>query len=132
MVDTLKPVSELRCGDRVDLEGDKFADRGGNAFLECEYQVVNCVERENPNCIAIGFEGFEMVGFQPDHKVKVRACETVQTAVFQPWEKFSAARRDLAQSLACYTSDDDWGEDRKAFLQSVRDRIDLDLQTGEY
>lgn len=44
----------------------------------------------------------------------------------------SATQKTLAASLYCYVSDDDMALDRREFLAMVRDRIDLDLQTGEY
>lgn len=130
MTDTLKPVSELRCGDRVDLQRDKYADPAGDKpELECEYATVCEIERETPDCIAIGFDGFDVVGFPLGHMVKVAECVTTKTAVPQ---SPSDTQKDLALSLACYTSPDNWGEDRRAFLQDVRDRIDLDLASGEY
>lgn len=59
-------------GDRVDLEGDRYADpEGNNAVLQCEYVEVICVEQETPECVAIGFECFDMVGFPTHHKLKV-------------------------------------------------------------
>jgi hypothetical protein len=130
MPDISKLVSELRLGDQVDLEGDKFADpRLDKPALQSEYQRVVSVERESTNCIAVAFEGFDLIGFPPDHRVKVAPCQTTKISVPRA---MSATQADLAASLACYTSDDDWGDDRRAFLQSVSDRILLDLMTGEY
>ena len=130
MTDTLKPISELRCGDLVDLQGDKYADQASDKpALEFEYATVCYIERETPDCIAIGFDGFDLIGFPPGHAVPVAPCQTIKTAVPQtPCD----VRKDLAASLACYTSADDWGVERRAFLQDVRDRIDMDLATGEY
>lgn len=65
----LKPACTLSVGDMVDLEGDAFADPDcdpGSAF-DCEYAVVCSVKRETDDCVAIGFEGFDLVGFPPDH-----------------------------------------------------------------
>lgn len=66
-----KKISELIPGDLVDLENDKYADPKGNPLLECEYVTVDSIERESPECIAVYFRGFDMVGFPPDHVVKV-------------------------------------------------------------
>ena len=69
-------AADLRVGDIVDLEGDKFADRNNdNIDFEYEYQTVaevnhDTCEYQDGDCIAIGFEGFGTVGFPPDHPVK--------------------------------------------------------------
>jgi hypothetical protein len=66
-------VKDLRIGDAVDLEGDPYADPNQeNPALECEYQQVYSVERETGDCVAVGFDGFDIVGFPPDHLVTVR------------------------------------------------------------
>lgn len=44
----------------------------------------------------------------------------------------STSTLELAKSLACYCSDDDASLDRRAFLIQVKDRIELDLSTGEH
>lgn len=65
-----KRIDELTIGDMVDLEGDKYC-RGAQdiapftAFTVCE------IERETPDCIAIGFDGYDVVGFPPDHVLEV-------------------------------------------------------------
>ena len=65
-------VADLRVGDLVDLAGDKYADDGTNdATLAFEYVEVVEVVQETPTCVAVGFEGFDVVGFPPDHVVKV-------------------------------------------------------------
>lgn len=66
----MKKASDLIIGDYVDLEGDKYA--GYDPLFEYEYVEVVSIDRETSNCIAIGFEGFDIVGFPPDHLVKVR------------------------------------------------------------
>lgn len=67
-----KPVSELKPGDLVDLQGDKYADpNNDHPELEFELQVVDAVERETDTCIAIWFDDFDCVGFPPDHVVQV-------------------------------------------------------------
>lgn len=64
-------VRDLRVGDLVDLEGDRFADpRKDNALFECELGSVACVIRETPRCVAIGIEGADVYGFPPDHVVR--------------------------------------------------------------
>lgn len=44
----------------------------------------------------------------------------------------SPLQLQLARSLACYVSEDDAELDRKSFISTVIDRIQLDLYTGEY
>lgn len=70
-----KPVhaSELRIGDLVDLEGNLYADPDGTSdLLRFELVEVVSVEREEPWCVAVGFEGFDVVGFPPDTLLKMR------------------------------------------------------------
>lgn len=124
------PAADLRPGDMVDLEGDIIADPTRNRVtFNMEFQTVASVERETPNCVAVGIEGVDVFGFPPGHLVRVIPCPTTQIA--SPRE-FGRTELELARSLACYTSADDWGSDRRAFLQSVRDRIDMDLKSGEH
>lgn len=69
----LKPVIELRPGDLVDLEGDAFADpEYRNPAFPFELAAVAAVERETFDCVAVAFEGFDVVGFPPSHFVQVR------------------------------------------------------------
>jgi hypothetical protein len=67
-------VSELRVGDLVDLEGDPYADprRDPMNCFEFELAEVASVERETADCVAVGFEGFDVVGFPPHHIVTAR------------------------------------------------------------
>lgn len=118
-------VKDLRIGDYVDLEGDPFVEP--NVMFESEYMTVASIYHETPTCIAVGFEGFDVVGFPPDHEVEVQT--TTRTAVEQT---HNVVCLELAASLACYVSEDDWGMDRQDFLVNVRDRIDMDLLSGEY
>lgn len=68
----LTPVKDLHPGMFVDLEGDRFADpHGENPALQYEYTLVDHVERETPACVAVYFEGFDCVGFPPDHLIWV-------------------------------------------------------------
>ena len=62
------PASRIRVGDMIDLERDPHADpRGDNVMLQSELAVVATVEDEGA-AIAIGFEGFDVVGF-PRHRL---------------------------------------------------------------
>lgn len=66
-------VEELQEGDLVDLEGDQYADpKRAHIAFEFELQEVASIERETPDCIAVAFEAFDIVGFPPGHRVKVR------------------------------------------------------------
>jgi hypothetical protein len=59
-------------GDVVDLARDKYADPEGHPFLECEYVVVTEVTHETADCILIGFDEWNPVGFPHSHKLNVR------------------------------------------------------------
>lgn len=69
-------ADEVKVGDRLDLEGDQYADpeHGGGGELpanDFEFQLaeVTEVERETADCIRIGGSGF-CVGFPVDHMLK--------------------------------------------------------------
>ncbi len=67
-----KPAGQIAVGDWVDLEGDAIADpMRDNWRFECEYVEVDHVEHETPDCVCIGFEGFDHVGFPPGHCLRV-------------------------------------------------------------
>jgi hypothetical protein len=66
-------VEDLIEGDAVDLEGDGYADpKAENPYLGCEFVLVELVEREAAECVAVYFGGFDCVGFPLGHAVKVR------------------------------------------------------------
>lgn len=72
ITDILRRVDELKPGDLVDLEGDEFADPNGtNETFPFEYTEVEEAKRETSTCVAVAFLGFDVVGFPPDHVVKV-------------------------------------------------------------
>lgn len=63
------PVSALAEGDRIDLEGDKYADpQHEHPMYPFEDAVVIGVEPETENCTVIHIEG-ESIGFPPSHYV---------------------------------------------------------------
>lgn len=65
-------AADVQVGDLVDLEGDQFAAGADKAnVFECELQQVVHVERETDACVAIGFDGVDIIGFPVDHKMKV-------------------------------------------------------------
>lgn len=70
-----KTIAELRVGDLIDLYGDPFADpeRDPLTAFEFEYAEVAEVRRETPGCFAVMIEGFDLVGFPPDHVVRLAA-----------------------------------------------------------
>jgi len=76
-----KRVSDLKIGDLVDLEGDRYADPNRDHIsFGFEYQEVATIEHETPDCIAVGFEGFDVVGFPPWHMVKVGSRADEETS----------------------------------------------------
>ena len=65
-------AEHLRPGDLVDLEADSYADpKHDHPLFPFELQTVANVIRETPNCVAVGFEGFDVVGFPPEHFLTV-------------------------------------------------------------
>lgn len=72
----MRAASGIRVGDMVDLEGDTYADpQLEHGEFASELQTVATVERETPDCVAIGFEGFDVVGFPLDHLLRVKGRE---------------------------------------------------------
>ena len=67
-----RAVRDLKRGDLVDLEGDRFADpQGNNPMFQTELMHVTNVTRETEACTAVAFEGWDVCGFPPDHVVTV-------------------------------------------------------------
>ncbi len=74
-------VKDLRAGDRVDLEGDEYADvdeceEPGQGFsrhpeFAFEFETVSELEAETPECTRVDFESGFSCGFPPDHWVEV-------------------------------------------------------------
>lgn len=66
------PAFQIIVGDRIDLEGDPFADpTSSNPSLACELAEVCEVTYETADCVAIGFDGFDIVGFPRYHLLNV-------------------------------------------------------------
>ena len=75
-------VDDVRVGDRLDLEGDPFADpKRKNTLLANEFAQVMGVEHErvgSTTTIAISIEGFDTVGFPSGHSVIRRSPDPVK------------------------------------------------------
>lgn len=61
-----KKISELKTGDLVDLQHDRFADNGEHPEFEFEYSEVFEAMPENANCTVVEFS-HGTFGFPPDH-----------------------------------------------------------------
>lgn len=74
-------IDHVRVGDRLDLEGDRYADwpdedqSKGFTFAHPEFadefQTVTAVIREHPKCIRLEFEAGFTCSFPPGHWVEV-------------------------------------------------------------
>jgi hypothetical protein len=70
-------AKDVREGDRLDLEGDQFADPNGNGLtatghyeaFEFELAVVNEITWEGPDCVVLHTSQGDY-GFPPDHEIK--------------------------------------------------------------
>ncbi|KKL89018.1 hypothetical protein LCGC14_1918920 [marine sediment metagenome] len=71
------PAAWICEGDLIDLAGDPYADPDDEHanWFESEYLKVVQIIRETPKCVAIGFEGFDLVGFPVDHILNVAGRE---------------------------------------------------------
>lgn len=66
-----KQAQALQPGDLVDLQDDTYADKNKCPAFEYEYQIVEAVERETHCCVAVHFEGGPVIGFPPEHLLRV-------------------------------------------------------------
>lgn len=65
-------VSNLVVGQRVDLEGDVYADpERNNPAFESEFETVMVLERETPDCLVVHFESGFACGFPLNHMVRI-------------------------------------------------------------
>lgn len=65
-------AKDIKEGDLVDLQGDRYADpKGEHTWLEFEFVRVLDVTHEGSECIAVAFDGFNVVGFPQSHNLKV-------------------------------------------------------------
>ena len=65
------PATEIKVGDMIDLEGDTYADPArDHPWMESEYAIVTEVDHETSECVAIGFESFDLVGFPTHHPLR--------------------------------------------------------------
>jgi hypothetical protein len=70
-------ADNVKAGDRLDLEGDRYADPNGDGIgesghfyaFEFELAEVEEVERETPDCIVI-HTSLGSFGFPADHMIK--------------------------------------------------------------
>ncbi|KWN05415.1 hypothetical protein WT83_29110 [Burkholderia territorii] len=62
-------VENLQTGDKVDLRSCPFLK--DHATAEFEYAVVESVERETPECVAVSYEAHGVVGYPVGCKLKV-------------------------------------------------------------
>lgn len=74
-------VQDLLEGDMVDLEDDPYADAPGcedcestHDLFKYEFAVVFTVEKETPECVAVGFD-HDVVGFPTNHELFVVSRE---------------------------------------------------------
>lgn len=66
-----KKVEDLVVGDRVDLESCPYLK--DHASAKSEYALVAHVERESPECVVIGYEGIDHIGYPIGTNLQVRA-----------------------------------------------------------
>ncbi|MBC8738545.1 hypothetical protein F6X40_17435 [Paraburkholderia sp. UCT31] len=72
-------VEDLVVGNRVDLESCPFLQNHPTA--DSEYAVVAHVDRETPDCVVIGYEGIDRVGYPLGTVLQVRAPKVVPDPV---------------------------------------------------
>lgn len=74
-----KKVEDLVIGDKVDLESCPHLKDHPTA--QFEYAEVVHVERETPDCVVIGYEGIDHIGYKVG---TLLAVESVPTASPRP------------------------------------------------
>lgn len=63
-------VSELVEGDAVDLKSCPYTK--DNPIAEFEYIEVSYIEQESDQCIAVGLEGVDTVGYSPNQQLVIK------------------------------------------------------------
>lgn len=74
-----KKVEDLVVGNRVDLVSCPFLKKHPSAASE--YGLVVHVERETPDCVVIGYEGIDHIGYPVGTVLQVRAAKDVPDPV---------------------------------------------------
>jgi hypothetical protein len=75
METTSKKVEDLAVGNRVDLTSCPYLKNHSSA--DCEYALVVYVERETPDCVVVGYEGIDHIGYQVGTVLQVRTPKDV-------------------------------------------------------
>ena len=68
-------AKDLKEGDLVDLESCPYVTKEKHPIIEFELATVVHVERESFECVAIGYEGIDVIGYSPDQLLKVKRRE---------------------------------------------------------
>lgn len=72
-----RKVEDLVAGNRVDLTSCPYLH--SHPLADNEYGIVDCVIRETPGCVVIGYEGIDQVGYQVGTILQVRVPENGET-----------------------------------------------------
>lgn len=64
-------IKDLKPGDRVDLQNDRFADPEQSDKFAYEYETVSGRERETKDCLRVDFESGFSCGFPIGHRVEI-------------------------------------------------------------
>ena len=70
-----KKVEDLAVGNRVDLTSCPYLKNHPSA--DCEYALVADVERETPDCVVVGYEGIDHIGYQVGTVLQARTPRDV-------------------------------------------------------
>lgn len=75
-----KKVEDLVVGNRVDLVSCPFLKNHPSAASE--YGLVAHVEQETPDCVAIGYEGIDHIGYPVGTILQVRSVRSTISMAF--------------------------------------------------
>ena len=82
-------AGELMEGDRVDLESCPTFHN--HITAEFEYAEVSYFERENDDCVCVGYEGVGTVGYSPLQQLRIKRRELVAREAGSTVEEYFAA-----------------------------------------
>ena len=68
-------ASELQEGDMLDLESCPYTKN--NPMAEFEYCYINYVKHESETCVAVGIEGVDEVGYDPNQCLRIKRRDLV-------------------------------------------------------
>jgi hypothetical protein len=124
-------VEDLQAGDEVDLSSCPFLNE--HASAEFEFAVVESVERETSECVAVSYEDHDVVGYPVGYKLKVSSETIGNRNLPKEYLVFSRSEAEATTIREGFWSNKNgWGDFRSAtrFTVAERDAFTLPVSAG--